>query len=159
MVDRIKAAVDGRTDRNFVIMARTDALAGEGMEKAIARLHAYVQAGADMVFPEACVTLEDYKRIYDALSSSVPILANITEFGQTPLFSTKQLGEVGVSMALYPLSAFRAMSQAALNTYETIISDGSQQKAIPLMQTRQNLYQVLKYHEYEKKLDKLFGKK
>jgi methylisocitrate lyase len=161
MVDRIKSAVDGRIDSKFVIMARTDALAVEGIEKAIERSVAYIEAGADMLFPEACRTLDDYKKFFDALSrlkKDVPILANITEFGETPLFSTKQLGEVGVSMVLYPLSAFRAMSKAALETYRIIISDGCQEKAIPLMQTRKELYETLDYHKYEETLDRLFGK-
>jgi methylisocitrate lyase len=163
MVDRIKAAVDARTDPSFVIMARTDALANEGMASAVARATAYVEAGADMLFPEACKTLDDYKSFYAAMSPpkskrDVPILANITEFGQTPLFTTKQLGEVGVSMVLYPLSAHRAMSKAAFDTYTTIIRDGTQEKAVPLMQTRADLYKTIDYHKYEETLDRLFGK-
>jgi len=162
MVDRIKSAVDGRVDKNFVIMARTDALAVEGIDKAIERATAYIKAGADMLFPEAVTTLDDYKTFYAAMSKldrDVPILANITEFGQTPLFSTKDLGNSGVSMVLYPLSAFRAMSKAAFQTYQTIINNGSQEQAIPLMQTRKELYETLQYHKYEEVLDRLFGKK
>jgi len=156
MVDRIRAAVDARTDPNFVIMARTDALANEGLEKAIQRAKAYIAAGADMLFPEACKTLADYKAFAEAVN--VPILANITEFGQTPLFSVEELGTVGVSLVLYPLSAFRAMSLAAAKTYELIVSEGHQKNAVPLMQTRAQTYEVLKYHTYEQKLDALFGK-
>jgi len=161
MVDRIKSAVDGRRDKNFVIMARTDALAVEGIDQALERSVAYIEAGADMLFPEALTTLDEYKKFYSAMSKlgkDVPILANITEFGQTPLFSTSQLGEVGVSIVLYPLSAFRAMSKAALQTYQTIITTGSQEKALPLMQTRKELYETLDYHRYEDTLDRLFGK-
>jgi len=166
MVDRIKAALDGRTDPNFVIMARTDALANEGISSALDRVSEYVEAGADMLFPEACRDLNDYESFYSHLfnmnskekkeKKDVPILANITEFGQTPLFTTKQLGQVGVSMVLYPLSAFRAMSKAALTTYQHIINEGTQEKALPLMQTRAELYQVLGYHKYEQTLDRLF---
>jgi methylisocitrate lyase len=161
MVDRIKSAVEGRVDKNFVIMARTDALAVEGIDKAIERSAAYIEAGADMLFPEALTTLDEYKKFYAAMSSlkrDVPILANITEFGQTPLFSTTQLGEAGVSMVLYPLSAFRAMSKAALQTYESIIKNGSQEQVLHLMQTRKELYETLNYHRYEETLDRLFGK-
>jgi len=162
MVDRVRAAVDARSDPDFVIMARTDALANEGIEKAIWRAKAYIQAGADMLFPEACRTLNDYSAFATALSppnfpKHVPILANITEFGQTPLFSVDELGSVGVSMVLYPLTAFRSMSLAALKTYEHIIQDGHQRNAVPLMQTRAQTYSVIKYHTYEDKLDTLFG--
>jgi len=163
MVDRIRAAVSGRTDPNFVIMARTDSLANEGLEAAIARAKAYIEAGADMLFPEACHTLEHYRAFQTALSQpnfprDVPILANITEFGQTPLFTTEELGSAGVSMVLYPLSAFRAMSKAALGVYETIIKEGTQKSAVPAMQTRAEFYDVLKYHTYEQQLDNLFAK-
>lgn len=163
MVDRIKAAVDARTNKDFVIMARTDALANEGLEKAIERAKAYIEAGADMLFPEACYKLEDYLAFHKALSPplfhrEVPILANITEFGQTPLFHTTELGQHGVAMVLYPLSAFRAMSQAALNVYQTILTEGSQKSAVPQMQTRAQLYEVLNYHSYENTLDRLFKK-
>ena len=154
MVDRIKAAVDARVDDDFVIMARTDALAVEGMDAAIERAVACVEAGADMIFPEAINTLEQYRQFSDALN--VPFLANITEFGQTPLFSTGELAEHGVDMVLYPLSAFRAMNQAALNVYQHLLDDGHQRKVVELMQTREELYQYLGYHEYEQTLDKLF---
>jgi len=160
MVDRIRCAVEARTDPNFVIMARTDALANEGLDKALDRARAYVDAGADMLFPEACVTLEQYKAFWEAMSpprssKDVPILANITEFGQTPLFTTKQLGEVGVSMVLYPLSAHRAMAKAAFEVYKAILRDGTQEKVVPLMQTRKELYDVLDYHKYEEAIDRL----
>lgn len=163
MVDRIKAAVDARTNKDFVIMARTDALANEGLEKAIERAKAYIEAGADMLFPEACYKLEDYLAFHKALSPpnfgrEVPILANITEFGQTPLFHTSELGQNGVAMVLYPLSAFRAMSQAALNVYQTILAQGTQKCVLPQMQTRAQLYEVLNYHSYENTLDRLFKK-
>jgi len=154
MVDRIKAAVDSRTDEDFVIMARTDALASEGLEKAIERCIACVEAGADSIFPEAITTLDQYKSFAEAVP--VPILANITEFGKTPLFSCQELSAQGVNMVLYPLSAFRAMSQAALNVYQSIASNGSQNEVITAMQTREELYDVLGYHDYEKKLDSLF---
>lgn len=153
MVDRIKAATDARTN-DFVIMARTDALAVEGMESAIERAMACVEAGADMLFPEAINTLEQYQQFVNAVD--VPVLANITEFGQTPLFTTTQLGEVGVSLVLYPLSAFRAMNQAALTVYEAIRRDGTQAGVVDLMQTRAKLYEHLGYHAYEQKLDQLF---
>jgi len=163
MIDRIRSAVDARTDPDFVIMARTDSLANEGMDRAIERAQKYAEAGADMLFPEAVTKLSEYKQFYAAMSppktkKDIPILANITEFGQTPLYSTKQLGESGVSMVLYPLSAHRAMAKAALQVYRTIIQDGSQEKAVPLMQTRNELYEVLKYQRYEDTLDRLFAK-
>ena len=154
MVDRIKSAVDARTDEDFVIMARTDALAVEGMESAIERAIACVEAGADMIFPEAMTELSQYQQFVDAVD--VPVLANITEFGATPLFSTDQLNSVGVKLALYPLSAFRAMSKAALNVYQHLLDDGSQKAVIDTMQTRMELYDFLGYHDYEKKLDQLF---
>lgn len=154
MVDRIKAAVDARTDPRFVIMARTDALASEGMEAAIERACAYVEAGADMLFPEAVTTLEQYQTFVK--TTKVPVLANITEFGQTPLFTAEELHQVGVAMVLYPLSAFRAMSAAALKVYRTIREQGTQREVVPLMQTRQELYYHLNYMSYEEKLDQLF---
>ncbi len=155
MVDRIKAAVDGRSDDDFVIMARTDALASEGLNAAIERIGRYVEAGADMIFPEALTTLEEYKRF--AQASVVPILANITEFGKTPLLTVEQLHKAGVRLALYPLSAFRAMSAAALDVYQTLRRDGTQQASLERMQTRDELYEVLGYDEYEQKLDELFA--
>ena len=154
MVDRIKAAVDARTD-DFVIMARTDALAVEGMESAIERAVDCVEAGADMIFPEAMVELDQYRRFVAAVG--VPVLANITEFGATPLFTTEILGAAGVSLVLYPLSAFRAMNQAALNVYQAIRRDGTQAKLIDTMQTRMALYDFLDYHAFEQKLDELFA--
>ncbi len=156
MCDRIKAAVDGRAGSDFVIMARTDAHASEGMQGAIARAQAYVAAGADMIFAEALIQLDEYQQFTTALGSAVPVLANITEFGKTPLFTVNELGKVGVKLVLYPLSAFRAMSQAATTVYQTIRTEGTQQKVIPLMQTRTELYEVLNYHAYEEKLDALF---
>ena len=156
MIDRIKSAVDAKTDSNFVIMARTDALAIEGMESAIDKAKAFVEAGADMIFPEALNTIEQYREFSDSLS--VPILANITEFGQTPLFDKEQLYEAGVDMILYPLSAFRAMSNAALNVYEHILKDGHQNNVLESMQTREELYDFLNYHQYEIKLDELMNK-
>ena len=155
MVDRVKAAVDARTD-DFVIMARTDALAVEGMDAAIERAVACVEAGADMIFPEAMRDLAQYRQFVDAVG--VPVLANITEFGATPLFTTEQLGGVGVGLVLYPLSAFRAMNKAALTVYEAIRRDGTQQNVVELMQTRMELYDYLGYHAYEQKLDELFAK-
>ena len=155
MVDRVKAAVDARSDENFVIMARTDALAVEGMDAAIERAQACVAAGADMIFPEAMTKLEQYQQFVDAVA--VPVLANITEFGATPLFTTEQLASVGVKLVLYPLSAFRAASLAALNVYQHILSDGSQKNVVDSMQTRMELYDFLDYHDYEKSLDKLFS--
>jgi methylisocitrate lyase len=154
MTDRIKAAADAKRDDDFVIMARTDALAVEGMEAAIARAVACVEAGADAIFPEAMLELAQYQEFAGAVD--VPILANITEFGKTPLFNCQELGEAGVAMVLYPLSAFRAMSKAALEVYETIAINGDQTAVVSKMQTRDQLYEVLGYHSYEQKLDKLF---
>ena len=156
MVDRIKAAVDARTDDNFSIMARTDAIAIEGVDAAIERVQAYIAAGADLIFPEAIRTLGDYKKFSKAVSK--PILANITEFGLTPLFTRDELGGNGVSMILYPLSAFRAMNKAAENVYETIRKEGTQAKVIDTMQTREELYERINYYEYEKALDKFLEK-
>ena len=155
MVDRIKAAVDAKTDPDFVIMARTDALAVEGLQSAIDRAGACVEAGADMIFPEAMTELEMYRRFVDAVK--VPVLANITEFGSTPLFTTHQLAAAGVSIALYPLSAFRAANAAALKVYQTLIAEGTQQNVVDIMQTRADLYDYLDYHKYEQKLDALFS--
>lgn len=155
MQDRIKAAVDARTDNDFVIMARTDALAVEGMQSAIDRAIACVEAGADMIFPEAMIKLEQYEEFVKAVN--VPVLANITEFGATPLFSAEELASVGVKLQLFPLSAFRAMSLAALNTYESILKDGHQRNTLETMQTRMELYDALGYHAYEQKLDVLFS--
>ncbi len=155
MVDRVKAAVDGRTDDSFVIMARTDALAVEGMQSAIDRAQACVEAGADMIFPEAMTELEQYSQFVDAVK--VPVLANITEFGSTPLFTTEQLASVGVKLALYPLSAFRAASLAALKVYQQLLADGTQQNVVDTMQTRMELYDFLDYHQYEQTLDQLFS--
>jgi methylisocitrate lyase len=155
MVDRIKAAVDARTDETFVIMARTDALAVEGIDAAIERAAAYVDAGADMIFPEAMTRLDMYQQFKAAVK--VPILANITEFGQTPLFTTAELASVNVDMVLYCCSAYRAMNAAALKVYETIRSEGTQKNVVPMMQTRADLYQFLNYHAYEEKLDALFA--
>ena len=157
MVDRIKAAVDAKTDAGFVIMARTDALAGEGIDAAIERACRCVAGGADMIFPEAVNKLEDYRRFVDAVK--VPVLANITEFGKTPLFTVEELRSVGVGLVLYPLSAFRAMSAAALKVYEAIRHEGTQQNVLNLMQTREELYRYLDYHAFEQKLDKLFEQK
>ncbi|ACB67833.1 methylisocitrate lyase [Burkholderia ambifaria] len=159
MVDRVKAAVDARTDDQFVIMARTDAAAAEGIDAAIERAIAYVEAGADMIFPEAMKTLDDYRRFKAAVK--VPILANLTEFGSTPLFTVDELREANVDIALYCCGAYRAMNKAALNFYETLRRDGTQKAAVPTMQTRAELYDFLGYHEYERKLDELFaqGKK
>jgi len=154
MVDRIKAAVDAKTDPDFVIMARTDALAVEGLSSAIDRACACVEAGADMIFPEAMTELSMYQEFSNAVK--VPILANITEFGSTPLFTREELAGADVSLILYPLSAFRAMNKAALSVYESIRQDGTQQNVIELMQTRNELYEFLNYHAYEKKLDELF---
>ena len=157
MVDRIKAAVDARTDENFSVMARTDAIAAEGIEAAIERVHAYIEAGADLVFPEAIRTLEDYKKFSSAVSK--PILANITEFGLTPLFTRDELAAQGVAMILYPLSAFRAMNKAAENVYQAIRRDGTQSGVIETMQTREELYQSIDYYKYEEALDNLLGDK
>jgi len=156
MVDRIRAAVDGRTDEAFVVMARTDAHAVEGQAAAVERALAYVEAGADMIFAEALATLEEYRQFTRAVG--VPVLANITEFGKTPLFTVGELGDAGVSLVLYPLSAFRAMSKAALAVYGAIRRDGTQKSVIDSMQTRTELYEVLGYHDYEKKLDALFAR-
>jgi methylisocitrate lyase len=154
MVDRIKAAVDAKIDPDFVIMARTDALAVEGLSSAIDRACACVEAGADMIFPEAMTELSMYQEFSNAVK--VPVLANITEFGSTPLFTREELAGADVSLILYPLSAFRAMNKAALSVYESIRKDGTQQNVIELMQTRNELYEFLNYHAYEKKLDELF---
>ena len=156
MADRIRAAVDARGDAGFVVMARTDAHAVEGQQAAIDRAKAYVEAGADMVFAEALTTLDEYRGFTQALS--VPVLANITEFGRTPLFTATELGNAGVRLVLYPLSAFRAMSRAALAVYGAIRQDGSQGAVVDQMQTRDELYEVLGYHDYERKLDALFSR-
>lgn len=153
MVDRIKAAVDARTERNFVIIARTDAIAGEGLERALARAVLYVEAGADVIFAEAVTDLATYKHFSEA--TNVPILSNVTEFGVTPLFTLEELKQVNVSIALYPLSAFRAMSSAALAVFNAIRRDGTQAKVIDRMQTREELYKVIDYHSFEAKLDQL----
>jgi len=157
MVDRIKAAVDGRSDDKFTIMARTDAHAVEGLEAALDRSSAYVEAGADMIFAEALTTLDEYQKFTAAID--IPVLANLTEFGKTPMFNTEELANAGVSLALYPLSAYRAMSKAAVGVYETLRRDGTQKAVIDSMQTRDELYDVLGYHEYEDKLDQLFANK
>ncbi len=154
MCDRIKAAVDARTDADFVIMARTDALASEGLEASIERALAYVEAGADMIFAEAVTDLSQYRVFSETLQ--VPILANITEFGKTPLFSKEELASVGVGLILYPLSGFRAMSQAALSVFQAIFNQGSQKTVLSQMQTREDLYKTLNYYAYEEKLDQLF---
>jgi methylisocitrate lyase len=156
MVDRIKAAVDARTDPAFVIMARTDALAVEGLDAAIERARACVEAGADMIFPEAMTELSMYRKFVDAVK--VPVLANITEFGATPLFTVEELRSANVSLVLYPLSAFRAMNKAALKIYETVRREGTQRNVIDIMQTRNELYDYLDYHRFESKLDQLFAK-
>lgn len=155
MVDRVKAAVDARTDDDFVIMARTDAAASEGIDAAIERAVAYVEAGADMIFPEAMKTLDDYRRFKAAVK--VPILANLTEFGSTPLFTTDELRSANVDIALYCCGAYRAMNAAALNFYQTVMRDGTQKAAVETMQSRADLYQYLGYHAYEDKLDALFA--
>ncbi|KER02910.1 methylisocitrate lyase [Photorhabdus temperata] len=157
MVDRIKAAVDARIDKNFVIMARTDALAVEGLEAALDRAKAYIEAGADMLFPEAITELRMYKTF--ASTTGVPILANITEFGATPLFTTEELKSVDVSIALYPLSAFRAMNKAAEQVYTTLRREGTQKNVISMMQTRNELYESINYYDFEQKLDALFSQK
>jgi methylisocitrate lyase len=156
MCDRIRAAADARTDARFVVMARTDAHAVEGQQAALDRAGAYVEAGADMIFAEALNTLGEYRDF--TASVGIPVLANITEFGQTPLFTTTELAEAGVRLALYPLSAFRAMSRAAIAVYESLRTDGTQKSVIDSMQTRAELYEVLGYHEYEEKLDDLFSR-
>jgi len=157
MVDRIKAAVDGRTDDRFAVMARTDAHAVEGQQAALDRAASYVEAGADMIFAEALTTLDEYRQFTGVIK--VPVLANLTEFGKTPLFTTDELGGVGISMALYPLSAYRAMAAAAENVYRTLRADGTQAAVVDTMQTRMELYDVLGYQEYEDKLDSLFAEK
>lgn len=157
MVDRVKAAVDARNDRDFVIMARTDAAAVEGIDSAIERAVAYVEAGADMIFPEAMTSLDDYRKVKAAVK--VPILANLTEFGSTPFFTTDELRDAGVDMALYCCGAYRAMNKAALNFYETVRREGTQKNIIDTLQTRAELYDFLGYHAYEDKLDQLFAKK
>jgi len=157
MVDRIRAAVDARNDADFVIGARTDAIASEGIENALTRAKAYAEAGADFIFAEAVRSLEDYTRFQEA--TQLPILANITEFGQTPLFTVEELKGANVSMVLYPLSAFRAANKAALNVYQHIRKDGSQQAVLETMQTREELYQSIDYYNYENRLDQLFNKK
>jgi len=154
MADRIKAAVDARTDASFVIMARTDALANEGLDAAVSRTISYVEAGADMIFPEAVPSIEMYSKFADAVK--VPILANITEFGKSPLFTVDELRSAGVGIVLYPLTAFRAMNKAALRAYETVRRQGTQKSLIAEMQTREELYDIIGYHAYEKKLDELF---
>ncbi|NKZ38766.1 methylisocitrate lyase [Oleiagrimonas citrea] len=155
MVDRVKTAVDARTDDDFVIMARTDAAAKEGIDAAIERAVAYVEAGADMIFPEAMKTLDDYRKFKAAVK--VPILANLTEFGSTPFFTVDELRDANVDIALYCCGAYRAMNKAALNFYETVRREGTQKSVVPTMQTREELYDFLGYHEYEKKLDALFA--
>jgi methylisocitrate lyase len=155
MVDRIKSAVDGRTDSQFVIMARTDAHAVEGQQAAVDRALKYAEAGADMIFAEALTTLDEYRQFTAAVK--VPVLANLTEFGKTPYFTVQELASVGVQLVLYPLSAFRAMSKAAVEVYGAIRRDGTQKNVVPLMQTRVDLYDTLGYLDYEKKLDALFG--
>ena len=156
MVDRIKAAADARTDPQFVVMARTDALAVEGLQAAIDRACACVEAGADMIFPEAITELAMYRKFADAVK--VPVLANLTEFGKTPLFTVQELAGAGVAMALYPLSAFRAMNAVALRVYQAVRKDGTQKGVLELMQTRDELYEFLDYHAYERKLDELFAR-
>ncbi|CAB5570986.1 methylisocitrate lyase [Providencia hangzhouensis] len=156
MVDRIKAAVDARTDDSFVIMARTDALAVEGIDAALERAQVYLEAGADMLFPEAITELSMYQQFTS--NTSAPVLANLTEFGQTPLFTLDELRSVDIAIALYPLSAFRAMNKAAEQVYTTLRKEGTQKSVIPLMQTREELYQSIHYYDYEQKLDALFSK-
>ena len=155
MVDRMKAAADAKTDPDFVLMARTDAAAVEELDSAIERACRYVEAGADMIFAEALTELDQYQKFADAVD--VPILANITEFGKTPLYTIKELRDAGVSLVLYPLSAFRAMSAAALNVYQTLRREGTQKDVVHTMQTRADLYELLDYHEYERKLDQLLN--
>ncbi|MCW2255436.1 methylisocitrate lyase [Providencia alcalifaciens] len=156
MVDRVKAAVDARADDSFVIMARTDALAVEGLDAALERAHAYIEAGADMLFPEAITELDMYNRFVS--NTKVPVLANLTEFGQTPLFTLDELRSVGIAIALYPLSASRAMNKAADEVYTTLRQQGTQKSVVPLMQTSEELYQSINYYDYEQKLDALFSK-
>lgn len=157
MSDRIKAAVDAKIDSDFVIMARTDAHQGEGQKAAIERSHAYVEAGADMIFAEAIHTLKEYEEFTRQIN--VPVLANITEFGKTPMFTVEELASVGIDMVLYPLSAFRAQNKAALEVFKAIYKDGTQSNVLDTMQTRMELYEILGYHKYEEKLDKLFANK
>lgn len=157
MCDRIKAAVDARIDDDFVIMARTDAHQGEGQKAAVERANAYVKAGADMIFAEAIHTLKEYEEFTSQMS--VPVLANITEFGKTPMFTVEELASVGIDMVLYPLSAFRAQNRAALEVFKAIFKDGTQSNVLDTMQTRMELYDMLGYHEFEQKLDELFAKK
>jgi methylisocitrate lyase len=156
MADRVRAGVDARIDESFIFMARTDAHAMEGMQAAVDRANLYVEAGADMIFAEALHTLEEFSAF--AAAVPVPVLANITEFGRTPLFSVSELGEAGIQLVLYPLSAFRAMNKAALSVYESIARNGHQKEVVDLMQTRNELYETLGYHEFESKLDQLFSK-
>lgn len=156
MVDRIKACVDAKTDPAFIVMARTDALAVVGLDEVVERAQMCVEAGADAIFAEAMTDLDMYRKVVDAVD--VPVLANITEFGATPMYTTEELGSVGIAMALYPLSAFRAMSKAALEVYEGLRANGTQSGLLDRMQTREELYQHLGYHDYEKKLDELFAK-
>jgi len=156
MVDRVKAAVDARTEESFVVMARTDAYSVEGLGRAIERAGCYVDAGVDMIFAEAMTTLDEYKRF--TAEVPVPVLANVTEFGKTPMFTTDELRDAGVALALYPLSAFRAMNDAAYRVYQTLRNEGTQKSLLDQMQTRDELYDVLDYHRYESKLDELFGK-
>ena len=157
MVDRLKAALDAKVDSDFVVMARTDALSVEGLEAAVERAVAFHEAGADMIFAEALTDIEMYRKFTDVLD--IPVLANMTEFGQTDLYTTEQLYGVGVDMVLYPLSAFRAMNKAALNVYQHLLNDGTQQAVVDTMQTRMELYDFLNYHEFEQKLDQLFAQK
>ena len=157
MVDRIKAAVDAKTDSDFVVMARTDALAVEGMAPMLERIQAYEEAGADAIFAEAMTELPMYKDVVSALN--IPVLANLTEFGMTPLYTADELASVGIAMALYPLSAFRAMNEAALNVFRVIREQGTQQAVVDTMQTRADLYEFLNYHSFEQKLDELFANK
>jgi methylisocitrate lyase len=156
MCDRIKSAMDAKTDKDFVVMARTDALANEGLDAAVERAVAYVEAGADMIFPEAITDLPMYKKF--AAAVKVPILANITEFGKSPLFTVDELRSANVAIVLYPLTAFRAMNKAALKAYETVRKAGTQKSLLPEMQTREELYDIIGYHDYEKKLDELFAR-
>jgi len=155
MADRIKAAVDARTDETFVVMARTDAIAADGLDAAIERMQYCIEAGADMIFPEAVTDLDQYRRIRAVID--VPFLANITEFGKTPLFSTPELDEAGVDIALYCCGAYRAMNRAAMQVYRALIEDGHQRNVIDIMQTREEMYDILGYHDYERKLDALFA--
>jgi methylisocitrate lyase len=154
MADRIKAAVDAKEDASFVIMARTDAYSVEGLDAAISRANQYLEAGADMIFAEAMTGIDEYRKFAAAVKA--PVLANLTEFGRTPLFTLEELRQAGIAIALYPLSAFRAMSAAAQNVYQTIRREGTQKDLLPMMQTREELYRILGYHEFEKKLDELF---